>query len=236
MGVTVTVAEPLVPPLAAAIVADPAATPVTRPLELTVATELLLLDHVIARPVRMLPLPSLRIAVAWSVAPTATLVEARLTVTDATGTGVAAATVMVALPLLPSLVAVIVAVPAARPVTRPPEPTEAIEELLVDQLPARPVSVSPLASLRIAVAWSVPPTVTLGDARLTVTVATGTGVTAATVTVDAPFCPPLVAVIVADPPATPVTSPLPSTVATAGSLLDQLAAQPVSTLPVASCA
>src|SRR5437763_213903 len=106
MGVTVTVAEPLVPPLAAAIVADPAATPVTRPLELTVATELLLLDHVIARPVRMLPLASLRIAVAWSVAPTATLVEARLTVTDATGTRV---TVMVAAPLLPSLVAVLVA-------------------------------------------------------------------------------------------------------------------------------
>src|SRR5213593_330968 len=51
--VTVMTAVPLCPSLVAVIVADPAAAPVTSPLELTVATEALLLDQVIARPVRM---------------------------------------------------------------------------------------------------------------------------------------------------------------------------------------
>src|SRR5437867_10265703 len=84
-----------------------------------------------------------------------------------------AVTVIAAEPLLLSLVAVIVAVPAATPVTRPLVFTEAIDELLLDQLTARPVRMVPPASLRVAAAWSVPPITTLGDARLTVTVATG---------------------------------------------------------------
>jgi len=152
------------------IVAVPAATPVTRPLVLTEAIEVLLLDQLTVRPVRMLPAASFSVAVAWSVPRTTTLGDARLTVTDATGTSV---TVMVAEPLLPSLVAVIVAVPAATPVTRPLVFTEAIEELLLDQLTVRPVRMVPLASFSIAVAWSVPPITTLGDARLTVTDDTG---------------------------------------------------------------
>src|SRR6184192_3417111 len=127
-AVTVIAAEPLLASLVAVIVAVPAATPVTRPLVFTEAIEELLLDQLTARPVRTLPAASFSVAVAWSVPRTTTLGDARLTVTDATGTRV---TVMVAEPLLLSLVAVIVAVPAATPVTRPLVFTEAIDELLL---------------------------------------------------------------------------------------------------------
>jgi len=85
-GVTVMADGPLCPSLVAVIVAEPATTPLTSPLELTVATELSLLDHVIVRPVSALPLASFGVAVSWSVLPTGTLPEAGLTVTEATGT------------------------------------------------------------------------------------------------------------------------------------------------------
>src|SRR5437660_1924055 len=49
-GVTVTAAVPLLPSLVAVIVAEPAATAVTSPLPFTVATAVLSLDHVTARP------------------------------------------------------------------------------------------------------------------------------------------------------------------------------------------
>src|SRR5204862_2059363 len=113
--------------------------------------------------------------------PTSTLADARLTVTAATGASV---TVIVAEPVLLSLVAVIVAEPAATPVTKPLVFTEAIEELLLDQLTARPVRTLPAASFSVAVAWSVPRTTTLGAARLTATAATGTR---ATVSVASPL-------------------------------------------------
>ena len=60
------------------------------------------------------------------------------------------------------------------------------------------------------------------------TVATGTGVT---VMVAVPFLSPLVAVIVDVPGATPVTSPLAETVATAGLPDVNVTGRPVSTLP-----
>src|SRR5256885_4735425 len=102
-------AVPLCPSLMAVTLAEPATTPLTSPLELTVATAVLLLDHVIVRPVSALPLASFGVAASWSVLPAGTLPEAGLTVTDATGT---CTTVMAAVPLCPSLVAVIVAEPA----------------------------------------------------------------------------------------------------------------------------
>ncbi len=55
-----------------------------------------------------------------------------------------------------------------------------------------------------------------------------------TVTVAVPLCPSLVAVIVAEPAATPVTSPVPLTVATPGALLAQAIARPLSGFPLAS--
>jgi len=61
-----------------------------------------------------------------------------------------------------------------------------------------------------------------------VTVATGTAVT---VIDELPDFPSLVAVIVAAPAPTAVTTPLAETVATAGVLLDQVTTRPVNTLP-----
>src|SRR2546425_1423673 len=71
----------------------------------------------------------------------------------------------------------------------------------------------------------------LAEAGLTTTEATGTEVT---VIADVPLFPSLVAVIVADPGATPLTSPVASTVAVATALVVQAMARPVSTLPLAS--
>src|SRR5438445_10915799 len=90
----------------------PTATPVTSPLPFTVATAGLLLPQVTTRPESGFPLASLGVAVNCRVKPATTLPEAGATVTDATGTGV---TVMAAVPPWPSLVAVIVAEPAATP-------------------------------------------------------------------------------------------------------------------------
>jgi hypothetical protein len=67
------------------MVAEPPATPVTRPEPLTVAVPGLSLAQVTARPVRTLPLASLSVALSWSVPLTWTLAGEGLTVTDATG-------------------------------------------------------------------------------------------------------------------------------------------------------
>ena len=79
-------------------------------MPLTVATDVLLLDHVTARPGSVLRAESLVTAESCWVAPTRMLVEDGLTVTEATGTFV---TVIAEVPLLPSLVAVIIVDPAA---------------------------------------------------------------------------------------------------------------------------
>src|SRR6266566_701156 len=150
--VTVTAEVPLCPSLVAVIVAEPATTPLTSPLELTVATEVLLLDQLIVRPVSGLPLTSFGVAVSCSVWPAGTLAGAGLTVTDATGTLV---TVIADVPLFPSLAAVIVADPAALLVTNPPVFTLATEVLLLDQVTTRPDSALPLASFGVAVSWTV---------------------------------------------------------------------------------
>src|SRR3989449_941127 len=107
---------PLCPSLVAVIVADPTATPLTSPLPLTVATAALSLDQEITRPDNGLPFASLGVAVSCTVAPCWTLAGDGLTVTEVTGT---VDTVTDAVPLCPSLVAVIVAEPAATAVTSP---------------------------------------------------------------------------------------------------------------------
>src|SRR3989441_6136238 len=140
-------------------------------------------------------------------------------------------TMTVALPLLPSLVAVIVAAPAATPVPTPLALTVAIAPLLVAHVTARPLRGFPLASLGVAVSCTVCPTVTLADAGLTATDATGTLVT---VTVAVPPLPSLVAVIIADPAATPVTTPLALTVAVAPLLVAHITTRPLSAFPPAS--
>src|SRR5207247_7978643 len=83
---TVIVALPLCPSLVAVIVAEPAAPPVTSPLALTVATAVLLLAHVTARPANGLPFASFGVAVNRTVCPPCSDAAAGLTVTDATST------------------------------------------------------------------------------------------------------------------------------------------------------
>ena len=134
---------------------------------------------------------------------------------------------MVAVPVLPSLVAVIVAVPDAFAVTTPLCDTLAIAVLLVDQAIARPVRTLFAASRVVAVSVPVPPTCSGNVVGETVTVATGTGVT---VIVAVPVFPSLVAVIVAEPGATAVTVPLGSTVATPVFPELHVTTRPVSTL------
>src|SRR3989475_13071090 len=60
------------------------------------------------------------------------------------------------------------------------------------------------------------------------------GLGAVTVTAAVPLLPSLVGVIVPGPGATPVTRPLPFTVATAASELDQVTVRPVRAFPLAS--
>jgi hypothetical protein len=225
--VTVKLAVPVFPSLVAVMVAVPAPVAVTRPLELTVARALLELDHETARPVNALPLASRVLADNCTVPPTWRFAVAGVTVTVATGWS----TVKLAVALFPSLVAVMVAVPAPVAVTRPPELTVAMALLELDQETARPVNTLPFASRVLADNCTVPPTWRFAVAGATVTVATGAS---ATVTLAVPVCPSLDAVMVTVPALAPVTKPLELTVAIAVLELDQETARPVNTLPLAS--
>ena len=69
-GTTVTVCDPFLPSIVAVITADPAATPVTRPAEFTVAIAELALVHATVRPVSVLPFALRAVAVSVSVKPT----------------------------------------------------------------------------------------------------------------------------------------------------------------------
>jgi len=142
IAVTVTDDVPDFPSLVAVIVAVPVATPVTTPLAETVAMPVALELHVIVRPVRTLPFASFVVAVKVVVCPTMTLAVDGATVTVATGAG-AGDTVTVAVPDLPSLVAVIVAVPVATPVTTPALDTVATAPLLVLHVTTRSVTTVP---------------------------------------------------------------------------------------------
>src|SRR5437762_2713357 len=125
--------------------------------------------------------------------------------------GGGAVTVTLAVPLCPSLVAVIVAAPGATALTRPLPLTVA-------------TAVFPLAPCGVAVSCTVCPCGIVTAGGVTATAATGT---LATVTDAVPLFPSLVAVIVAAPTATPRTMPLPSTLATPGALLPQVTARPL---------
>jgi hypothetical protein len=136
-GVTVTVVEPLFPPLVAVIVALPGVTPRTRPLVETVAIVGLLVAQVTVRSVTTVPFWSFTVAVNWVVWVATTVAGDGKTVTVPTGTW---ATAIAAVPLFPSLVAVITALPAPAPVATPFADTVATEFALELQLTARPVS------------------------------------------------------------------------------------------------
>jgi len=78
-----------------------------------------------------------------------------------------------AVPVFPSLVAVIVVLPGATAVTTPAVETVAIALFAVLHAMLRPVSVLPSASFVVAVSVVVWPTITFADPGVTVTVATG---------------------------------------------------------------
>jgi hypothetical protein len=109
VSVTVTRALPLFPSLVADTVACPGRSPVTSPVELTMATAGLLLFHVTARSVRTVPSAALSVAVSCRDSPVRRFTAAGFTATVATGAGGGADTVTAAPPLFPSLVAVTVA-------------------------------------------------------------------------------------------------------------------------------
>src|SRR5437763_11274709 len=140
-------AVPVLLSLVALIVAEPGVTPETSPEPFTVATDVLLLDQVTVRPESVLPFASLSVAVSCTVCPGWIDAVGGLTETVATG---ARTTVTDAVPLFSSLVAVIVAEPGVTPETSPELVTVATDVLLLDQVTARPDSVMPFASLRVA--------------------------------------------------------------------------------------
>src|SRR2546427_517574 len=223
-------AVPLFPSLVAVMNALPAAWPVTSPLPLTVAIDVLLLTHVTMRPLSKLPAASLVTAESCWVLPTAMIADVGVTATEATGTSV---TVTAEVALFPSLVAVMVAEPAATPVTSPLEETVAVAGALDAHVIVRPDSTVPAASCGVATSCTPAPTSTSAVAGLITTEATGTF---ATVTDADALFPSLVAVIVAVPAATPVARPFDDTVATDGFKLDHVIPRPVSTVPVESFA
>src|SRR5256886_11216326 len=96
--------------------------------------------------------------------------DAGFTVTAATGTTV---TVMAAVPLLPSLVAVMVAEPAPAAVTRPLLLTVATAGLLLAHVTTRPVRGLPAASFGTAESCPVAPTKRLAEAGVPGTAAMG---------------------------------------------------------------
>lgn len=73
--VTAMVEVLLIPPLVAVIIADPGAIPVTIPPPLTVATAVLLLDHVVVSPVRIVPTTFVNVAEICCVPPTGSVAD-----------------------------------------------------------------------------------------------------------------------------------------------------------------
>jgi hypothetical protein len=208
-SVTVRTDDPLFPSLVAVIVAVPAATAVTVPVCETVATLAALVDHVTTRSVTTVPATFFTSTDSGAVWPTIIADVAGATTTDPTASG---GTVIVAVPVFPSLVAVIVVPPGATAVTTPAVDTVATALFAELQLTPRPGSTFPSASFIVAVNVVVWPTTTTAVAGVTVTVATGA---ISTLTVAVPVTPSLVAVIVTLPGVTPVTVPVADTAATA---------------------
>jgi len=201
---------------------------------LTVAAVVLSLDQVMLRPLSVLPLASLSVAVSGVVLPTDTLAEAGETATEATGTSI---TVMVEVPLRLSHIAVMRAEPAATPFAMPLVLTVAAAVLSLDQVTGSPPSVLPPPSLAVAISCWPAPTGRLADAGETDTVATESGVTVpVTVMTETPVIPALLAVMVAVPGPTALTTPDLLTVATLVLSLDQLVGWPLTMLPEPSMA
>ncbi len=150
------------------IVAVPVATPVTRPVELTVATAVLLEVQVTFL---LDAFDGDTVAVSCCVWFAKIDAVVGLTVTPVVATTV---TVMAEVAVFPPscVVTVIVAVPAAMPLTSPEELTVATEALLDDHVTFLLVA---FAGATVAVSWVLLFTATLAVVGLTVTPVTATG-------------------------------------------------------------
>lgn len=216
------------------ITTGPADNAVTRPDDDTVAVLGEELDQVSVFPLIGCPCASFGVAVSCVVCPTASDVLVPLTVIElAVATG-ACAIVRPIEPLLPSLVAVTVAVPTPTPVTRPDGETVSTAGLELDQAMVRPESWFPLASRSVTPRVCDWPTYIEVDVALSVTDATGCGAAVETTSVADPEMLSLVAMMLTDPAANAVTSPVLETVARAGAALVHVIVRPVNTLPDAS--
>jgi hypothetical protein len=170
--------------LVAVIVAVPVPTAVTvtvAPLavltelaELTVRTAMLLETQFTVRPVSVLPPMSFGSAVNTCVSPTTIALTGLDRVTLVTGAGL---TVSVALPVMPSLIAMICTDPGATAFTLPVVDTVATALLPELQVTLRLFSMAPVESRVVAAACVFCPTVIDVEASETVTIATGTGTT-----------------------------------------------------------
>jgi hypothetical protein len=175
-ALTVIADEAVFPSLAAVTDTLPDATPVTRPELETVATPVLLELQPITRPVRRLLLASLVTADNWAVDPTCKEALAGDTVTEATGTGAGALTLSAEELLLPSLDALIIALPVPVALTAPAPSTVATLRLELSQVTVRSESGVPVESLRVAVATAICPIRMAEGLTVTVSVAIGVGV------------------------------------------------------------
>lgn len=167
------------------------------------------------RPESVFPPPSYVIAVSVIVPPTVSVPLVGATATDATAIGV---TVTVALALFPSLVAEIVAVPAAFAVTLPFASTLTICVALDVHVTARPLSGAPPPSYVVALNVAVAPVARFIDDGVTVTEATGIAVMDSVAIAE---CPSALAAICTVPMDFAVTTPAAETLATVVSELDQ---------------
>src|SRR5206468_9909150 len=133
-----------------------------------------LLDRGATRPVTLpaaLPFCVVESGGGWDAS---TLHEAGAGDTGAAGAGTRV-TVIAEVPVFPSQVAVMVAEPAATPLTSPLPFTVAAAVLSLDQVTTRPESVPPLAFFGVAVRLTEPAMAIVAELGLTATEATGVG-------------------------------------------------------------
>ena len=141
--VTCMTADPVAPSEIAEMVALPGATAVTSPVCETVAMAAALLLHCTVRPASVAPDALFGVATSWTGAfPMVSAAEGGVTDTDATGVR----TVIVALPVRPSIAATTDATPSAIADTTPPADTVAIVGSVEVHVTARPVMTVPAAS------------------------------------------------------------------------------------------
>jgi hypothetical protein len=215
-AVTVTVVVPETPPAVAVIVAFPTALPVTRPwlpgALLTVAS-VGAEETQLTNAVRFWVVPSEKSPVAMSCSLVPSPIE-ELGGVIVIAVSTAAVTVTAVVPDTPPRVAVIVALPAAVPVTRPWLPgasltvaSDGAEESQVTN--AVRFWVVPSEKSPVAMSCSLVP-VAIEELGGVIVIAVSTA--DVTVTVVVPDTPPNVALIVALPAAVPVTTPRPGAV------------------------